>query len=121
MDISRRNDSKRAWAMNASPSPTTKSKSKGVRSRTAMTVPKNIFLSLTDNFYRENLFAYFRKLGAKAESQRDSEEEKRVKEEAYNFFKSSGGKFVKHNNWKKPELGYYEVDDESAQKSEWIN
>ncbi len=83
-----------------------------------MIVPQNIFLSLKNDFYRENLFGYFRKLGTMTERQRDSEQENRVKEEAYNFFKTSGGKLVKHNNWKRPELGFYEVDDEYARKSE---
>lgn len=114
-DISRRNESKYIWGVTATSPP---DKSKGTLSHPKMIVPENIFLSLTNDYYRENLFVFFRKLGAKKESQRDSEEEKRVKEEAYNFFKTSGGKLVKHNNWKKPEMGYYEVDDESARTSE---
>jgi len=110
-DISRRNESKTIWGPTATSPP---EKSKGVLSHKKMIVPQNIFLTLTNDYYRENLFDFFRKLGATNESQRDSEEEKRVKEEAYNFFKTSGGKLVKHINWKKPEMGYYEVDDESA-------
>ena len=116
-DISRRNESKTIWGPTATSPP---EKSKGVLSHKKMIVPQNIFLTLTNDYYRENLFDFFRKLGATNESQRDSEEEKRVKEEAYNFFKTSGGKLVKHINWKKPEMGYYEVDDESARTSEWI-
>ena len=111
-DISRRNESKGIWGMIAISSP-----NKSVVSHNKMIVPQNIYLSLKNDFYRENLFAYFHKLGTKTESQRDSDEEKRVKEEAYNFFKTSGGKLVKHNDWKKPELGYYEVDDEYARRS----
>eukprot|EP00986_Skeletonema_menzelii_P008700 scaffold3769_cov140-Skeletonema_menzelii.AAC.5 len=114
-DISRRNESKTIWGPTATSPP---EKSKGVLSHKKMIVPQNIFLTLTNDYYRENLFDFFRKLGATNESQRDSEEEKRVKEEAYNFFKTSGGKLVKHINWKKPEMGYYEVDDESARSSE---
>lgn len=82
-------------------------------------VPRNIFLSLKNDFYRENMFTFFRKLGAVNESQRDSEEEKRVKDKAYDFFRTSGGKLVQHNNWKKPEQGYYECDEEYARKSEF--
>lgn len=113
-DISRRRESKGIWSKNTSAA----SPNKIVLPHTKTIVPQSIFLSLKDDFYRENLFGYFRKLGAKSERQRDSEEEKRVKEEAYNFFKTSGGKLVKHNDWKKPELGFYEVDDEYARKSE---
>ena len=81
----------------------------------------DIFLSLKDDYYRTHMFAYFRKLGALKQFQRDSDEEKRVKEEAFMFFKNSGRKLVKCHDWKRPELGHYEVDDEYARRSECVN
>ena len=113
-DISRRTESKSTWGVNAPPSP-----NKSIPRKTVI-VPENIFLSLKNDYYRENLFFYFRKLGAKSESQRDSDEEKRVKEEAYNFLKTSGGILVKYNDWNRPDLGYYEVDEEYARRSEYL-
>jgi len=76
----------------------------------------DIFLSLKDDCYRTHMFAYFRKLGALKQFQRDTDEEKRVKEEAFMFFKNSGRKLVKCHDWKRPELGHFEVDDEYARR-----
>ena len=47
-----------------------------------------------------------------------NDEEKKVKEEAFIFFKNSGCKLVKCHDWKRPELGHFEVDDEYARRSE---
>jgi hypothetical protein len=111
-DINRRNESKGTWGVIVP--------SKSISSQHTLVVPQNIFLSLKDDFYRETLFSYFRKLGAISESQRNNEEEKRAKEEAYHFFKTSGGILVQHHDWKKPDLGFYEVDEEYARNSEFI-
>ncbi len=80
---------------------------------------KNVFLSLKDDYYRTHMFAYFRKLGALKQVQRDVDEEKRIKEEAFIFFMNSGRKLVKYHDWKRPELGYSEVDEEYARRSEF--
>jgi hypothetical protein len=96
------------------------SPTKNITSHNKLVVPQHIFLSLKDDYYRETLFSYFRKLGAMSESQKEIEEEKRAREEAYNFFKTSGGILVQHHDWKKPDLGYYEVDEEYARRSECI-
>ena len=77
-----------------------------------------VFLSLKDDFYRENMFAFFRKLGPLQISQRDVLKEGLVKEEAFQFFKNSGHKLMKLRNWKRPELGEVEVDDEYVRRSE---
>lgn len=99
------------WGMNVPSSPST---SKPTPSKKQV-APQVVFLSLKDDFYRTNIFSYFRELGSQKVS---DEKEKRVKEDAYNFFKNSGCKLVQYNNWKKPDMGYYEVDEHYAQRSE---
>lgn len=102
-----------------------KAKKAATRDAAPKTVPvqggsnNNVFLSLKDDFYRTHMFAYFRKLGALKQFQRDADEEKRIKEEAFLFFKNCGRKLVKYHDWKRPDLGYSEVDEEYARRSEF--
>ena len=77
-----------------------------------------IFLSLKDDYYRTHMFAYFRKLGALKQFLRDTAEEKKVKEEAYMFFMNSGCRMMKYHDWKRPDMGHSEVDNEYARRSE---
>lgn len=79
---------------------------------------KVVFSSLKDDFYRTQMFGYFRKLGASKQNQRNSEEEQKVKEEAYDSIKNSGRRLLRYHDWKRPDLGYVEVDDEYARRSE---
>ena len=81
---------------------------------------KDVFLSLKDDFYRKHMFAYFRRLGPINPHQRDVDLEKAVKAEAYDFFIDSGCTLLKCHDWKRPDLGHYEVDEEYARRSKLV-
>lgn len=79
---------------------------------------RDMILSLKDDKYRTALFEAFRKLGAKKEQDRDKDMERQTKLDVFNSFKSSGTRFVKHMNYRKPDLGLVEADDTYARDSE---
>ena len=75
-----------------------------------------IILSLKDANYRQVMFAAFQKLGALDTSDRDYNEERRVKDETYNLFKSTGRKMVMYLN-RNVKDGLIEVDEKAARDS----
>jgi len=80
----------------------------------------DMILSLKDDKYRTTLFEAFRKLGAKKEQDRDKDLERQTKLDVFNSFKNSGTRFVKHINYRKPDLGLVEADDTYARDSKCI-
>ena len=80
----------------------------------------DMVISLKDEQYREVLFKAYRKLGAKKEQERDKDLERQVKLDVFNSFKNSGTRFVKHINYRKPDLGLIEADDVYARESKFI-
>jgi hypothetical protein len=79
------------------------------------TKKNDIILSLTDANYKSIMFSYFRKLG----DMTDEEEETKVIDEAFNFFKISGDRFVRYQDWRHPALGFIPVDDKKARQSKY--
>eukprot|EP00985_Skeletonema_marinoi_P002003 scaffold814_cov128-Skeletonema_marinoi.AAC.8 len=75
---------------------------------------KDMVLSLKDEQYRTALFQAFRKLGAKKETERDKDVERQTKLDVFNSFQDSGIRFVKHINYRKPDLGLMEADEAYA-------
>ena len=75
----------------------------------------DIILSMTDADYKSIMFSYFRKLGDTT----DEEEEKKVIDEAFNFFKISGDRFVRYQDWRHPALGFIPLDDKEARESKY--
>ena len=76
-----------------------------------------IILSLLDPTYKQVMFAAFQKLGAKHASDRDPNEENRVKGETYNLLKSTGRKFMKYRNYRSRKEGFVEIDEKAARES----
>jgi len=81
---------------------------------------KDMVLSLKDEQYRTALFQAFRKLGAKKETERDKDVERQTKLDVFNSFQDSGIRFVKHINYRKPDLGLMEADEAYARDSKCI-
>lgn len=77
----------------------------------------DMILSLKDEKYRAALFKAFRKLGAKKESERDKDVERQTKLDVFNSFKDAGIRFLKHINYRKPDLGLMEADEAYARDS----
>lgn len=77
----------------------------------------DMILSLKDDKYRTALFKAFRKLGAKKESERDKDVERQTKLDVFNSFKDAGIRFLKHINYRKPDLGLMEADEAYARDS----
>ncbi len=77
----------------------------------------DMILSLKDDRYRTALFRAFRKLGAKKESERDKDVERQTKLDVFNSFKDAGTRFLKHINYRKPDLGLIEADEAYARDS----
>ncbi len=77
----------------------------------------DMILSLKDDRYRAALFKAFRKLGAKKESERDKDVERQTKLDVFNSFKDAGIRFLKHINYRKPDLGLMEADEAYARDS----
>ena len=66
------------------------------------------------------MYSFFRQAGAFTAHEGDQDEEKRVRNEAYNFFKGLGGRMMKLRNHRKPKAGLVEVDEETARKSKYL-
>ena len=77
---------------------------------------KDVVLSMRDANYKATMFSFFQKLGAKTSVQRDLDEEKKVKEEAYDFFKNSGGRLMIYRT-KSVADGLMKADDKAAWSS----
>lgn len=77
---------------------------------------KDVILSMRDANYKATMFSFFQKLGAKTSIQRDPDEEKKVKEEAYDFFKNSGGRLMIYRT-KSVADGLMKADDKAAWSS----
>ena len=77
---------------------------------------KDVILSMRDANYKATMFSFFQKLGAKTSVQRDPDEEKKVKEEAYDFFKNSGGRLMIYRT-KSVADGLMKADDKAAWSS----
>ena len=80
----------------------------------------DIVLSMKDANYKSIMFSFFQKLGAKTSSNRDVEEEKKVKDEAYAFFKNTGGRLLSYINYRRVEDGVVEVDEKTARDSKLL-
>lgn len=80
----------------------------------------DMILSLKDPKYKEIMHKAFRKLGAKAESNRDKDEERQVKMDVFDSLKESGFQLTKHVNYRKPDLGVMAVDDAYARDSKFF-
>ena len=80
----------------------------------------DMILSLKDPKYKEIMHKAFRKLGAKAESNRDKDEERQVKMDVFDSLKESGFRLTKHVNYRKPDLGVMVVDDAYARDSKFF-
>jgi len=74
---------------------------------------KDVVLSMRDANYKATMFSFFQKLGAKTSVQRDPDAEKKVKEEAYDFFKNSGGRLMIYRT-KSVADGLMKADDKAA-------
>jgi len=82
-------------------------------------IENGIIVSMKDPNYKAIMFSFFRKLGAVSRDKRDGNEETRVKEEAFNFFKNySGGRFMNYVNYRSTKDGIVEVDEKTARISE---
>ncbi len=80
---------------------------------------KDVVLSMRDANYKATMFSFFQKLGAKTSVQRDPDEEKKVKEEAYDFFKNSGGRLMIYRT-KSVADGLVKADDKAAWSSKYF-
>jgi hypothetical protein len=77
----------------------------------------NIVLSMKDPTYKATMFSFFQKLGVKTSDKRNVEKETQVKNEAYDFFKNSGGRLMTYINFRRPDEGVVEVDEKTARDS----
>lgn len=77
----------------------------------------NIVLSMKDPTYKATMFSFFQKLGVKTSDKRNVERETQVKNEAYDFFKNSGGRLMTYINFRRPDEGVVEVDEKTARDS----
>ena len=77
----------------------------------------DVIISMKDPNYKSTMFSFFQKLGAKSKGERDYDEEMKVKVEAFSFFKNSGGRLMTYINYRRPEDGLVEVEDEIARES----
>ena len=77
----------------------------------------DIILSLRDANYKSIMFSFFRQLGTRQYLDEVSDEEKRVKEEVFNIFQSSGGRLMRHRDGRRPKEGLFEVDEKTARES----
>lgn len=71
-------------------------------------------LSMKNANYKTIMFSFFRQLKTHAVHERDRNEEKRVKNEAFALLKSLGGRMMKYRNRMKPSDGLVEVDEKTA-------
>jgi hypothetical protein len=72
---------------------------------------------MKDPTYKATMFSFFQKLGVKTSDKRNVEKETQVKNEAYNFFKNSGGRLMTYINFRRPDEGVVEVDEKTARDS----
>ena len=80
----------------------------------------DIILSLKDSTYKTIMHQYFRKLEeTMQDGVRDEDKEKKVKEEVYTLLKNAGGRLLKYEDHRRPDLGFIHVDDETARNSEY--
>ncbi len=77
----------------------------------------NIVLSMKDPTYKATMFSFFQKLGVKTSDKRNVDKETQVKNEAYDFFKNSGGRLMTYINFRRPDEGVVEVDEKTARDS----
>ena len=71
-------------------------------------------LSMKNANYKAIMFSFFRQLKAHVVHERDRNEEKRVKNEAFALLKSLGGRMMKYRNRMKPADGIVDVDEKTA-------
>ena len=79
----------------------------------------DVILSMQNANYKATMFSFFRQMGAHAVNERDQDEETRVRNEAYDFFKGLGGRMLKLRNHRKPKEGLVEVDEKTARNSKY--
>ena len=80
----------------------------------------DIILSLKDSTYKTIMHQYYRKLDeTMLNGVRNEDEEKRVKEEVYTLLKNAGGRLLKYEDHRRPDLGFIHVDEETARNSEY--
>ncbi len=79
----------------------------------------DIILSMKEANYRMIMFSFFRQLKVHAVKERDRDEERRVRNEAYDFLKGLGGRMMKYRNRLKPEEGLVDVDEKTARASKF--
>ena len=72
---------------------------------------------MKDPTYKATMFSFFQKLGVKTSDKRNVEKETQVKNEAYDFFKNSGGRLMTYINFRRPDEGVVEVDEKTARDS----
>jgi hypothetical protein len=82
----------------------------------------DIILSLKDSTYKTIMYQYFRKLDENIKNgARDEEEERKIKEEVYNLLKNAGGRLLNYADYRKPNLGFIQVDEEAARAGEYLS
>lgn len=74
----------------------------------------DIILSMKDANYKMIMFSFFQQLKVHTVKERDQDEEKRVRNEAYDFLNGLGGRMMKYRNRLRPEEGLVDVDEETA-------
>ena len=88
-------------------------------SKSSLPSGNDIILSMKEANYRMIMFSFFRQLKVHAVKERDRDEEKRVRNEAYDFLKGLGGRMMKYRNRLKPEEGLVDVDEKTARASKF--
>lgn len=79
----------------------------------------DVILTMQNENYKAIMFSFFQQMGAHAVNKRDKDEEKRVRNEAYNFFKGLGVRMMKPRDHRKPQEGMVEVDEKTARISKY--
>jgi len=84
-------------------------------------VHNDIILSLQDSTYKTIMYQYYRKLEEKTKDGiRNEEEEMKTKEEVYKLLKNAGGRLLNYVDYRRPNSGFFQVDEETARASEYI-
>lgn len=95
------------------------SKFKSSLSLPIQTSGNDIILSMKDENYKKIMFSFFRQLKVHAVKERDRDEERRVRNEAYDFLNGLGGRMLKYRNRMKPEDGLVDVDEKTVRASKY--
>ncbi len=90
--------------------------------KSSLPVPSgnDIILSMKDEKYKMIMFSFFRQLKVHAVKERNRDEEKRVRNEAYDFLNGLGGRMMKYRNRMKPAEGLVDVNEKTARASKFF-